>query len=394
MLELFSTVLKNISRKFGRMTLTVCGIAIGVFSVIIIGGIGASGTSAVNSELDSLGLGGFTVSVTKGYEAELGEKEAEIINNTEYIKSSTPVLIQTVKAETDGEPCETFLWGIKHNADKAISLNILYGRFISQEDIANNSKVCLVDKTFANKIYSRDNIVGKKISVCSEKITDEYEVIGVLETGGELLQSTMGTVVPNFMYVPYTIIQEATGCSGFHQIITKVQENSSVDKLSKMITAKLDRNAGISGAYTAVNLAKQKDVLLSIMDIVSIVLTAVGGVSLVVSSLSIMTVMLVSVSERTKEIGIKKAVGASKRRIVVEFLTEAVFLSLIGCVIGLIIGISALFIGGEIMNIDVVYNIPIIIFSAIFSLISGIVFGVYPAYKAAALPPVKALRFE
>ena len=319
MTEIISIAFKNIYRKFSKMLLTIIGIAIGVASVVIISCISASGTIAVNNELNNLGLGGFIVSSNIKTGALINDKEINLIKNNSKIDSVTPIIVQTGIVENISATAnESIIWGIDYNANKTIALNIKYGRFITKEDVVNKSKVCLVDVNFANKLYNRENITGKYISVKTENSYEKYLVIGVLETGGQLIQNAMGSVISNFIYTPYTSLQEQVGINGYQQVITKINSNfdNEIDNISKDIVNLLNRNSGLVEGYSAMNLAKQKDVLLNILELITLILTAVGGVSLIVASLSIMTVMLVSVTERTKEIGIKKSIGASKKYII------------------------------------------------------------------------------
>ncbi len=397
MFEMITIAFKSIYRKFTKMILTILGISIGVSAVIIISCISSSGTNAVNTELNNLGLGGFIISSTGESSMNITKEEVDIIENNDKIETATPILVQTGTIDTiSATDNESIIWGIDYDANKAISLNVKYGRFITKEDIINKSKVCLVDVNFASKLYNRENITGKYIDVKTATSYEKYLVIGVLETGGQLIQSAMGSVISNFMYAPYTSIQEETGIDGYQQVITKVNSNydSEIDNISQNIIKQLNLNAGTEDGYTAMNLAKQKDILLNILDIITLILTAVGAVSLIVASLSIMTVMLVSVTERTKEIGIKKSIGASKKSIILEFLIEAVILSFTGCIIGILFGLSVSYLGGYILNTTVEIDLNIIIFTMIFSIISGVVFGVYPAIKASSLQPVKALRYD
>ncbi len=167
-----------------------------------------------------------------------------------------------------------------------------------------------------------------------------------------------------------------------------------MDALGKSIVRKLNDTSGLDDGYTANNLAKQRDILLNILDIVTLILTCVGAVSLIVASLSIMTVMLVSVSERTREIGIKKSIGAKKTTIMLEFLSEAGLISLLGCLVGVVLGLAVSFAGAGMFQMTLNLNAGVLLFTCVFSLLTGVVFGVYPAMKAANLKPVTALRSE
>ena len=225
-------------------------------------------------------------------------------------------------------------------------------------------------------------------------IRDRFEAVGVIKTGSGLLQNLIGDYIPNFLYVPYTTLQSVTGKNSFDQIAVRVEDNYDVDEAGQSIVSTLSNTTGISDGFLANNLVKQKDGLKSILNTVTVVLSAVGAISLLVASLSIMTVMMVSVNERTREIGIKKSIGARRSTILCEFLLEAIFISLIGCLIGVVVGIGISFFGASYVNISLQLRKDIILLAVGFSLLSGIIFGVYPAAKASRLKPVDALRIE
>lgn len=395
MIDLFRSALKNLRRRSGRISLTILGIAIGVASVVLIGNISQCGSDALTGELDSLGLGGLSVSMSSTSEGGwLTETELENVRAADGVAEATPVLMQNASISSVLSSSSAFLWGIDSTAEDIISLQVLYGRLISKSDVKAASNVCLVDESFAQSAYKRDNIVGKKVSVSCSGRTEEFEVIGVVKTGSGLLQNLIGDYVPSFVYAPYTTVQNFMGRSSFDQIAVKVDDGANVDRVGETITAGLSRLTGIQDGYVSNNLVKQRDGLANILEIITLVLSAVGAISLLVASLSIMTVMLVSVSERTREIGIRKSIGASKTVILLEFLFEAVFLTLIGCAFGILIGYLVSYAGVSYFGMTLRFRIDIMLLAVGFSTLTGVIFGVYPAMKAAALKPVDALRVE
>ena len=395
MLDLLKSAFHNLGRKRFRTLLTVLGVSIGVSSVIIIGNISQFGTEAVSAELDSLGLNGLSVSVLpEATNVQLGADDLEAVRTLQEIEQATPVIVQSTEVSTARLATQALVWGIEPSAREIVSLKVLHGRMVNQQDIRSYSNVCLVDESFAKNAYGRNNIIGKKIQISCNGTLEEFEVIGIIKTGSGLLQNFMGNYIPTFIYVPYTTFQRSLGRESFDQIVVKVKEGSDLEEAGKQIVASLEQYNSVQNAFAANNLAKQRDDLSNMLEIITLILTAVGAISLLVASLSIMTIMLVSVNERTREIGIKKAIGASRSSIMVEFLFEAVLISLIGCLTGLLLGYAISASGATLMEITFPLNSKTILPSVVFSLVTGIVFGVYPAYKASKLAPVDALRME
>lgn len=394
MIETLSYAMRNIFRKKSRAVLLMIGIIIGVTSVIVISCISACGTTAVNNELDSLGLSGMNISVKEGKKLPLTNSELDIVLANNYIDSATPVMALPSSFQLGDSSSEVITWGINETAQDTVSLKVLFGRFFDKNDIASSARVCMVDKAFSSQNFGTDNIVGNTISVNINGAIEDYRVVGVLKTGSGMLQNALTGYVPSFVYIPYTTASEITGQNNYNQIITKLKAGADIDKLSDRITKNLNYSQGIDSGYTATNTAKQRDILANILNIVTLILTAIGAISLIVAGLSIMTVMLVSVSERKREIGIKKSIGASKRKIVSEFLTEAFLLSFLGAAMGVVLGLVISYIGTAMMEMTLIIDWKSIGFTVLFAIISGVIFGVYPSIKAAKLKPIDALKYE
>jgi ABC-type transport system, involved in lipoprotein release, permease component len=395
MIEFLKSAFKNIGRKRSRTTLTVLGIAIGVASVVIIGNISQCGTSVFNNEMDSLGMSGLSIaSSAESKEVSLNENDLELVQKDDQVEQAAPVMVQTTDVSIRNLNTKAIVWGIDTNASQIISINLLYGRMFNQLDINSRSNVCLVDEAFSKSAYFRSNIVGKKVSILCGGVMEEFKIIGIIKTGTGLLQNMIGDYVPTFIYVPYTTVQSAAGRDDFDQIAVKVKQGGDVDSIGKALVSSLNRSNGTTDAFVSNNLARQKDGLANLLNIVTLILSAVGGISLLVASLSIMTVMLVSVNERTREIGIKKAIGAKRSSIMIEFMFEAVLISVLGCIFGLAAGYLVSYAGAAYFGVALSVRTDIMLTAILFSVVTGTAFGVYPAYKASCLKPVDALRQE
>lgn len=389
--------LRNIGRKRFRSIITICGIIIGVSSVIIIGTIGNGAKYAVNTQLDSLGINGLNISQKSdslsAISSRLTMEDLNTCLKVKGVSSAMPLIMQQGNAVLRDQQKTSLIWGIGSNAGSLIALKLDYGRFFTQSQIDSHAKVCLVDDTFAKSAYKRANITGKNISIYMGKDYQTFKVIGIVESGSSLLYNLVGEYIPTFIYVPYTAAEDLRQTSGFDQIMIRESDNYDADKTGTLITELLAKKH-VGNNYVSSNMIKQKQRFSDILGIVTIVISAVGAISLIVAGLGIMTVMLVSVNERTREIGIKKAIGAKKGVIMFEFLLEALLITVIGGAIGIATGIFISYCASKAMNFDFSINFQSVFLSSGFAILTGILFGVYPAFKAANLNPVDALRQE
>lgn len=395
MADIFRSAFQNLGRKRLRTALTMMGVAIGVASVIMIGNISQCGTDALTHEFDSLGLSGLSISALENNtQVTLTDTDLKVVREAENVEKAMPVMMQATSIQTTRITGKALLWGIDADANQIISLNILYGRAISVSDVKSGAKVCMVDENFSKASYKRNNIIGKKVLVSCSSGTEEFEVVGIVKTGSGLLQNFIGNYIPNFVYVPYSTMQQLLGKNSFDQIAVKLKTGTDVDKTGDMLVQSLNRTNGSSNAFVSNNLMKQKDSLANILGVITLILSSVGAISLLVASLSIMTVMLVSVNERTREIGIKKSIGARKKDILLEFMFEAVLITLFGSFFGIIAGYGISFMGASYFGFTLGIRLDIMGLAVGFSVLTGLIFGVYPAMKAAKMNPVDALRME
>lgn len=378
-----------LGRKRLRTVLTVSSIAIGTALVVLILCIGRIGTDAVGRELESMGINGLSVSSSEGLTAS----SLSTVRSLPQVSNAMPLCLQFATALADGGAYSVVGCGIDSGADQVISLELLHGRMLSRQDVAGQAAVCVVDEALAWDVYGRSNIVGQPITMLYENGTLELTVVGVSATGSSLLQNVTA-LIPYMVYVPYTSQQTATGLFVFDQIAVRLAEDTPSEEAEKAIRRELARNGESLNALTLENLASQRQRLDAMMDIVSLALTAIGGVSLLVSGFGILTVMLSSVNERTREIGIKKAIGATRGRILTEFLAGALLLSLLGAVAGILLGCGAVLAGCLLLGYPPVF--PVVELAVVFALtlLLGVLFGAYPAYQAAGMRPVDALRYE
>ncbi|NLJ17110.1 MAG: FtsX-like permease family protein [Clostridiales bacterium] len=376
-----------------RSMLTMVGICIGAMSVVIISTISATGTNEVNSQLINMGIDSVMVQVNKNVDdVVLSDEDIDEIKNISGVKDAMPLMSSITQSYLLNYTVDCVAWGIDKSADELISLKAKYGRLITNHDILSNSKVAVIDENIALQSYGRGNVVGKKVRIFLGGTFHEYEIVGVAESGITNLQSILSNIVPSFVYIPYSTMQMDTGRKNFDQIAVKLKPSEDNEQIISTVESHLNNIYNKENAISAYNLLQQKGQLESIMDMITIVLSSIAGISLVVSGLSVMTAMLASVSERRREIGIKKSIGAKNSDIYKEFISESLILSLTGSAVGIAFSILFLKLIAFLFRISIVFDWQIIMILIVSSAVIGIIFGAYPARKAAKMEPVKALH--
>ena len=378
-------------KKKLRKTLTVLGICIGTFSVVITGAVSDIGKAVINRELDSVGVNGISVTNKNETDKTLSKEVLAVLKSSEDVLNVTPLTFSITEVKARGEKEKTVIMGVDYNANEVFSLKPLHGSLIDREDVKKESQVCVVDEAFALKNYNRSNVVGREIDVILNGTPVTFEIKGVAKTGGGIVQGMMGNYIPSIIYLPYTTKQTFTMNDKFDQIAVRLKQGEDEEKAKAEI---LNNLGNLKKGLRIDNLSGYKNEFNVILDGITVILGAIAGISLIVAGLLIMTVMLTAVNERTKEIGIKKSIGASNKRIVKEFMLEAFTLSLKGGLIGAFLGAFLGLIASIIVGTGFIVNFKFIIITIGFSVFMGVLFGVYPAVKASKLNPADALRYE
>lgn len=387
MLSIFRRMMNNRARTL----LTAGGIAVGAASVIAVSSVGEIGKAIIDNRMTDMGMESVVVTCDS---YPLWEDELETVKSLDIVDNAMPMMNCYTQTRIRENSEETMVWGVNEDADEIIRLDVLSGRMFNTGDIQGKEKVCLVDEQLALDSYERTNIVGKSAVISFGGIEEEYRIIGVVDNGVNILQNMFGDLVPSFVYVPYTSMNEELAEFSFDEITVHLNDEKYADIAGNVISRALSCKADELVSVSAENLFRQKNSLGAIADTVSSVLVVIGGISLVVSGLSVMTVMLTTVRERRREIGIKKSLGATKADIMAEFISESVMLSLLGTTSGVLVGLVLFAIMKSLTDINVAPDIGMIIFAIAFSVFSGVFFGAYPAYKASCMKPVDALRNE
>lgn len=393
-MELLQAAVKSLFRKRSQLSLTVCGIAIGVFSVLTISAIGGAGQRIISGEMEKLGFDCVTVSASQKELNTLSGSDLPAVNALAEVAVAAPLSTSLGRAVMRDYAGEVLVCGVDQNAGRIIQLELKNGRLIQESDVAAGANVCVVDDKLANDFYRRTNIVGKEITVTVDQGTDQFTIVGVVDGESSALKNLAGDYIPSFLYIPYTTHQSLTRSSAIDQLFIKAAPKALPEEAGAQAAALLNHLAGYRNLYRYEDLAIQKDRLQSILRGATLALSGIGGISLLVSGLSIMTLMTASVKDRTREIGIKRAVGARTAHILREFIAEAVLLALAGSLLGILASGSTAFLARICTGIPLALEWKAVGAALLLSVGIGGIFGVYPARLAARLCPVEALRYE
>jgi len=391
--EILSTASKALLLNKVRSFLTMLGVIIGVFAVIslvsLVGGVqeyvvssfedlGSNLIFIVNGKIE---MGQRQTAGSALVSTNLKEKHVDMIKSTaeDYVDYITPQsqTYQTIKYKT--EEYFLLLLGVNYEANDIFNSSIEKGRYFNRVEQENSSRVVVLGNNLGKKFFGEENPIGKKIKINGKS----YEVVGLLAKKS-----------PNYdesVILPYTTVMDEFSATGITSIVVKVKDNVDLEQAQQQIKLALLKDLK-EDKFTVMT---QEDILESIQNILNmltIALASISGISLLVGGIGIMNIMLVSVAERTKEIGLRKALGATSSDIKNQFMAEAILISSLGGVLGLLLGwVTTIAIRPLIKAVIPVWAIPLALG---FSLAVGIIFGTYPAVNASKKDPIEALWYE
>ena len=402
--NLFRIALKALSNNKFRGFLTMLGIIIGVGSVITMLAIGQGSKKSIQAEISEMGSN--MIMISPGAERRGGVRMSgddmqtlkvkdyeDISTKCKYVTLVSPTINASGQAVFGANNTPTSVYGVNQDYLEIRNYKVQDGDLFSEQDIHSAAKVCLLGKTVVDALFpDGDNPVGKVIRFGSIP----FRVVGVLESKGS---NTMGMDQDDLMLVPYTTVMKRIQAVNYLQGITcSALSEEYTDQAIEEIGAILRENHKLKeGADDDFNIRSQQELssmMTSTSDMMSTLLAAVAAISLIVGGIGIMNIMYVSVTERTKEIGLRMSIGAKGRDILSQFLIEATLLSVAGGVIGVLLGIVAAYVVKVLLSYPIAISTGSIILSFAVCTFIGIFFGWYPARKASNLDPIDALRYE
>ena len=402
--NLFKIALKAISNNKFRAFLTMLGIIIGVASVITMLAIGQGSKRSIQSEISEMGSnmimiqpggdrrGGVMMSSSSMQSLKVKDYE-DILSKANFVAEASPTVNSSGQAVYGANNTPTTIYGVTESYLLIRGYKVGDGELFTEQDINTAAKVCVIGKTVADNLFTNgENPVGKVVRFGSIP----FRIIGVLESKG---YNSMGMDQDDLVFAPYTSVQKRILAIPYIQGITcsAISEDytdQAIDEITEILRANHKLKESDDDDFEIRSQQELSSMLTSTTDLMTVLLAAVAGISLVVGGIGIMNIMYVSVTERTKEIGLRMSIGAKPRDILSQFLIESILISVTGGLIGVVFGIVASYLVKVIASYPIYIEVWTIILAFGVCTITGVFFGWYPARKASNLDPIEALRYE
>ncbi|QEU47000.1 FtsX-like permease family protein [Schleiferilactobacillus harbinensis] len=404
-IESFKMAIEAITANKMRSFLTMLGIIIGIAAVIAILAIGNGATTKITGTFNDLGATTISLSVSNkaGNDAQLTAADLQAIKQADdRVTAVSPNYTLSGFAATNTQDQQAIIFGGTPDLQYTSTMmdsTITAGRYFTQADYAESAPVAVISADGAAQLFpNQRNVVGQTITLRSRTTSISVRLIGETQRTVDKYQGAVRrSSFPVYVAIPYSTMKLLSiNAGGITDVTMKVRSRNDITSVSQSTVRLLETRHDVVGEqlYTARNFLSALDQVDSVLGLFVNFIAAVAAIALIVGGIGVMNIMLVSVTERTREIGTRKALGATTRDILIQFLLEAVILSLIGGLIGLTLGIAVAEIVANVLGITARITWQAILLVLLFASAVGVFFGLYPARKAAKLNPIEALRYE
>ena len=390
----FKMALRSISSNKLRAALTMLGIIIGVMALVVLVSLVNGATGSVTDAVSGLGTSMLTVSVSDDKGVPLDLEDISQWMDEDGIGLIAPYISSSATGKGDEGSSSVTTYGVTPAFYEVQGMQLVMGRFLKTSDVENHTYVCVINETAATELVGYVDCINEVISLDGV----EYTVVGVLSDGEDNLTGMMSAGSLS-VYLPYTsLLRLSDSLTGeVTSFYVSAPENGNMESVEQDMTQLLlNRFEDDEDAFKVSSQSVLEDTMSSITSILTILLGGIAAISLVVGGIGIMNIMLVTVTERTREIGIRKAIGASRGTILSQFLMEAVVLCMLGCGLGIFFSWGILQTVTTVvssLNMTFALDMGVVLIAVAFCFVIGVVFGLYPANKAAKMKPIDALHY-
>lgn len=387
--QAFKMAIKSIMSSKMRTFLTMLGIIIGVCAVIVLVSVVQGSTGNITESIESLGANSISIMFTGRNSTKnisFDDMNEFMEENSEYVSYVVPNMSSSATVKYQSSNITSSVTGTTSDYITVKNRDISNGRFLSDMDVDRRRKVAVIGSYNAQELFGFEDPIDKQIKISNEL----YTVVGVLEAISDSEESSDDDIV----IIPYTSGRTLFKTSKIRSYIVWASTAENVEEAVSRVKNFLYSKFNDEDEYRVISVASMMDTLSEITTMMTLLTAGIAGISLVVGGIGIMNIMLVSVTERTREIGIRKAIGAKRASILAQFLIEAAIVSCMGGIIGIIIGTAGSVILGNVMGINAFPNVFVMLGAFMFSAVIGIFFGWAPANKASKLNPIDALHAD
>lgn len=384
----FILAIKSLKSSKMRSFLTMLGIIIGVASVILLVSLISGMAADMSESFEKMGTNLISVNIRgRGGNITLKPKEIQELadENSDIIAAVTPLInVSNVTAKYEDNNLTTMCTGSNEYYSQIKNYDIERGRFISYLDVEKRQKTCVIGSYISQELFEGSSSIGQQIKINGNSFT----IVGVLTEKADSEEGGDDDVI----IIPYTSASRLSRMGSISSYSFSASSAETVDKAMEAINKKLAQVFSSTSYYSVFSASQALDQVNEIMGTVTLVLVGVAAISLLVGGIGIMNIMLVSVTERTREIGIRKSLGAKRRDIMSQFVVEAATTSSVGGVVGILVGLASAYGAGSLLDMTVKPSFYAVIIAFSVSVVIGITFGYFPANKAAKMHPIDALR--